>query len=137
LKAVWENPQIASICSEMPNMSILMANTAAAMDKTEITARDRALFERAARETSSDYCAGCCDTCESAVGREVPIGKVMRYLMYDRSYGDRDRAKRKFQRIPGEVRQRMRTVDYTAAEDICPRKMRIALLMHEALDELS
>ncbi|MBT8366294.1 MAG: aldo/keto reductase, partial [Deltaproteobacteria bacterium] len=29
LKAVWENPNIASICSEMPNMTILMANVAA------------------------------------------------------------------------------------------------------------
>ena len=67
----------------------------------------------------------------------MPIGKVMRYLMYSRSYGDRDRAKRKFRRIPVEVRRRMRTVDYTAAEEICPRKMPIARLIHDALDELS
>jgi len=137
LKAVWENPQIASICSEMPNMSILMANTAAATDKTEMTTRDRALFRQVALETSSDYCAGCRDKCESAAGGEVPIGKVMRYLMYDRSYGDRDRAKRKFRRIPAEVRRRMRTVDYTAAEEVCPRKIRITRLMQAALDEFS
>ena len=137
LKAVWEDPRIASICSEMPNMSILMANTAAAMDKTEISARDTELLKRVAHETRSGYCTGCCDNCESAVGGEVPIGRVMRYLMYSRSYGDRDRAKRKFQRIPADVRQRMRTVDYTAAEEICPQKMRIARLMHAAIDELS
>ncbi|MEJ2170087.1 MAG: aldo/keto reductase, partial [Desulfobacterales bacterium] len=29
LKAVWRNPQIASICSEMPNMTLLMSNVAA------------------------------------------------------------------------------------------------------------
>ena len=137
LKAVWEEPRIASICSEMPNMSILMANTAAAMDKTDISARDTELLQRVAHETTSDYCGGCCDNCESAVGGEVPIGRVMRYLMYSRSYGDRDRAKRKFQRLPAEMRQRMRTTDYTAAEEICPQKMRIARLMHTALDELS
>jgi predicted aldo/keto reductase-like oxidoreductase len=137
LKAIWKNPQIASICSEMPNMSILMANTAAAMDKTEISARDTELLKRVAHETRSGYCSGCSDNCESAVGGEVPIGKVMRYLMYSRSYGDRDRARRKFQRIPVEVRQRMRTVDYTAAEEICPQKMRIVRLIHDALDELS
>ena len=33
LKAVWENPNIASICSAMPNMTILQANVAAALDK--------------------------------------------------------------------------------------------------------
>jgi predicted aldo/keto reductase-like oxidoreductase len=31
LKAVWQNQNIASICSEMPNMTILMANAAAAI----------------------------------------------------------------------------------------------------------
>ena len=122
---------------KMPNMSILMANTAAAMDKTEISSYDRELFGQVASETSSDYCTGCCNNCESAVGGEVPIGKVMRYLMYSRSYGDRDRAKRKFQRIPFEVRERMRTIDYSGAEDICPQRMQIAHLMHAALDELS
>jgi hypothetical protein len=61
----------------------------------------------------------------------------MRYLMYDRSYGDRDRAKRKFRHIPAEVRRRMRTVDYTAAEEVCPRKIRITRLMQAALDEFS
>ena len=32
LKAVWEQPNIASICTEMPNMTLLMSNVAAAMD---------------------------------------------------------------------------------------------------------
>ena len=40
LKAVWQNPQIASICSEMPNMTLLMSNVAAAVDKTELSAHD-------------------------------------------------------------------------------------------------
>ena len=39
LKAVWDNPQIASICSEMPNMTILMANVAAALNQTRISDR--------------------------------------------------------------------------------------------------
>ena len=30
LKVVWENPQIASLCSRMPNLTILAANVAAA-----------------------------------------------------------------------------------------------------------
>ena len=36
LKAVWEHPNIASICTEMPNMTLLMSNVAAAMDKTKL-----------------------------------------------------------------------------------------------------
>jgi len=40
LKAVWENPHIASICSEMPNMTILQANVAAALDQTELSFQD-------------------------------------------------------------------------------------------------
>ena len=36
LKAVWQNPQISSICSQMPSMSLLMSNVAAALDKTHV-----------------------------------------------------------------------------------------------------
>ena len=36
LKVVWENPSIASICSSMPNMTILQANVAAALNQTKI-----------------------------------------------------------------------------------------------------
>ncbi len=137
LKAVWENPQIASICSEMPNMSILMANTAAALDKTSLSARDLELLERHAVETAGDYCAGCASICEAAVSPQVPIGRVMRYLMYSRSYGDRSRAQEKFRRLPAEARAALASADYAEAERRCPRKMAIARLMRAALDELS
>jgi aryl-alcohol dehydrogenase-like predicted oxidoreductase len=36
LKVVWENPRIASICSQMPNLTILSANVAAALDQTKL-----------------------------------------------------------------------------------------------------
>ena len=36
LKAVWDNPNISSICSAMPNMTILQANVAAARNKTTL-----------------------------------------------------------------------------------------------------
>ena len=36
LKVVWENPQIASICSQMPNLTILSANVAAALDQVKL-----------------------------------------------------------------------------------------------------
>jgi predicted aldo/keto reductase-like oxidoreductase len=136
LMAVWQNPQIASICSQMPNMSILMANTAAAMDKTELSATDRKLLQQYARETHRDYCAGCSAICQSAIGEKAPIADVMRYLMYCRSYGDRDYARAEYSKIPPEIRQRLTGIDYAAAEKKCPQKMAIARLMQEAADEL-
>ena len=101
LKAVWENPQIASICSQMPNMSILTSNIAAAVDRQSLSASDTRLLQRHAIETASSYCTGCVDLCEGALGSAVPIGDVMRALMYCRSYGDRDQAKERLLRYRG------------------------------------
>ena len=137
LKAVWQNQQIASICSEMPNMTLLMSNVAAALDKTELAAGDIQLLRKYAQETRSDYCAGCSGICESAVAAEVPIGDAMRYLMYARSYGNHKKASERFQRIPQQVRKQMIHLDYASAEKICPRKMAIGKLIRTAIKELS
>jgi predicted aldo/keto reductase-like oxidoreductase len=137
LKAVWVNPYISSICSEMPNMTILMSNTAAALDKTKLSFRDMGLLRQYAQETRSHYCAGCSDICESSVRGNVPIGDVMRYLMYARSYGNRQRGKTRFQKIPVITRRQMTLMDYSLAEQRCPQKMAIGKLMKEAVKELS
>jgi len=137
LMAVWQNPDIASICSQMPNMSILMANTAAAMDKTKLSSTDRNLLQQYARQTLSDYCAGCTEICESAINEKAPIGDVMRYLMYSRSYGDRSHASAEYRKIPKNIREGLTKVDYSLAEKKCPRKIAIAELMREAAEELS
>ncbi len=44
LMAVWQNPNIASICSQMPNMTILMSNVAAAVGKTQLSSNDRTII---------------------------------------------------------------------------------------------
>jgi len=137
LMAVWKNSNIASICSEMPNMTILMSNVAAAMDKTRLSSLDRALLQQYARETPSTYCAGCADICESAVAGNIPIGDVMRYLMYARSYDNPYRASTRFRKIPLDIRIQMDKADYSMAERRCPQKMAIGSLMQEALKELS
>jgi predicted aldo/keto reductase-like oxidoreductase len=137
LKAVWENPNIASICSEMPNMTILMSNVAAAINRTELSSQDIKLLQIHTQETRSGYCAGCTGLCESAMEGAVPIGDVMRYLMYSRSYGDRDRAARRFNRIPERIRSEMANLDYSLAEQKCPQNIAIGKLMREALNELS
>jgi len=137
LKAVWENPNIASICSEMPNMTILLANVAAATSQTKLTSRESELLQQYALETRSAYCAGCADICEPAVAGNIPIGDVMRYLMYARGYENPHRAGTHFRQIPSEIRLRMAGADYSVAEKRCPRNMAIGRLMQEALKELS
>lgn len=137
LKAVWDNPNIASICSEMPNMTILMANVAAAMNKTKLSSWDMNLLQRYAKETHSDYCAGCTKICESTVNGQVPIGDVMRCLMYFRSYSERNHAIALFKDIPEKVRAKITSLDYSLAEKRCPQKMAIGNLMRDAIEELS
>jgi len=136
LKAVWENPNIASICSQMPNMTILMSNVAAAQDKIKLSARDNELLQRFAKETRSAYCTGCTDICESCVEEEAPIGDVMRYLMYCNSYDDYQRAADSFNKIPQEIRTRLTRLDYLMAERKCPQGLPIAKLMREAKKKL-
>ena len=137
LKAVWEHPNIASICSEMPNMTLLMANAAAAMDKTKLSIRDHELLQQYARETRSDYCAGCADICESSAKGRIPIGDVMRYLMYARNYGATGRARAGFQKITLHTRRQMTNTDYSLAEQRCPQHMAIGKLMQAAAEELA
>ena len=137
LMAVWQNPQISSICSQMPNMSILMANVAAALDKTELSARDNELLRQYASETRAAYCSGCTDICESCVDRQVPIGDVMRYLMYANSYDDRALAASEFNKIAPGVQNRLTRVDYATAERKCPQGLPIARLMREAKKTLA
>ena len=136
LKAVWQNQNIASICSEMPNMTILMANVAAATDKRKLSARDTQLLQQYARETRSGYCAGCTGICESAVPAGIPIGDVMRHLMYARSYDNPRRASRYLRKITANQYDQMINLNYSLAEQRCPHKMAIGKLMRETLNEL-
>ena len=132
-RAFLKTAGLAGICSEMPNTTILMSNVAAALNKTKLSAMDKKLLYQYARETRSNYCAGCSAVCESWIEGKVPIGDVMRYLMYCRSYGDRNRAVVEFKKIPANVRNQLAGLDYSAAERQCPQKMEIGKLMREAL----
>ncbi len=136
LKAVWTNPNIASICSQMPNMTILKANVAAATDPAPLSLRQMDLFRKVAQATADQYCTGCGHICESAVnGGKVPIGDIMRYHMYCQSYGRLDWARAHFSQIPAKVRQQLASGDFSAAEGRCPQGMPIARLMRRALME--
>ena len=134
LKAVWQNPHIASICSQMDSMKLLKANVTAAADPTSLSALDMRRLQRYAQQTAGQYCRGCGLICETAVGGGVPIGDVMRYHMYGLSYGRNDWAQAHFNSLAPEARRKMAALDYAEAERRCPQKMPIARLMRAALD---
>jgi hypothetical protein len=135
LKILWENPQLATVCSQMPNVTILHSNIAAALDKTALTAADHAALREYAAATQARHCAGCTQFCEPALNHQVPVGDVMRALMYYRSYGDPELARTVFRQMPETARRGLAGFDYTAAERACPHGMPIGQLMREA-DEL-
>jgi predicted aldo/keto reductase-like oxidoreductase len=132
LKAVWENKNIASICSQMPNSAILMANISAALDKKSLTAADMDSFRQYAFETCTGYCKGCSAVCEEAISRKVPISDIMRYLMYKENYGEQDFARHLQNELPGDVRIRIAQTDFSPAENKCPQRMEIGKLMKKA-----
>jgi uncharacterized protein len=132
LKAVWENPNIASICSQMPNLTILSANVAAARDLKSLARDDVELLERFAVETRAGYCAGCSRICQDGVNGAVPVSDVLRCLMYYRDYGDRALAREVYAGLPVGARAQLTEVDYAQAERACPQGLAIAELMREA-----
>ncbi len=131
LKAVWADPQIASICSQMPNLKILNANIAAAMDRINLTEADRAVLARYAEMTATTYCAGCAARCEQASG--LPVNDVMRCIMYERVYGMRDWARHEFERLSPRVRRRLSKRSLAVAERFCTNGLPIRALVAEAV----
>ncbi|HTS18810.1 MAG TPA: aldo/keto reductase [Verrucomicrobiae bacterium] len=137
LKVVWEDQRISSICSQMPSLTVLSSNVAAALDKSSLAAEDRAALELHAVATRSLYCAGCTSLCENALDGRVPVGDVMRSLMYYHGYNDRDLARSVFGTLPAATRQQLSAMDYSRAERACPRGLPIASLMKEATELLA
>ena len=137
LKVVWENPNIASICSAMPNMTIMQANVAAALNKKNLTSGDKQRLEHYARQTAPGYCAGCADICGSCVGKGVPISDIMRWLMYDHAYGKPELSAGYLKKIEPATRRRLRGTDFSTAEHRCPQNMPITKLMREASEKLA
>jgi uncharacterized protein len=132
LMAVWEDKRIASICSQMPNLTIMAANATAAVNQTRLSQVDRALLARYAKETCGDYCAGCGRLCSDALCGRVPINDVMRCLMYYHCYQDLGLARATFETLPTRTRALLTQLDFSAAEKSCPRNLPIGRLMQEA-----
>jgi hypothetical protein len=132
LMAVWQDKRIASICSQMPNLTIMATNAAAAVEQTRLSKSDRDLLAQYAEETCGDYCAGCERLCSEVLAQRVEISKVMRCLMYFHSYQDLGLARSTFQSLPAQTRELLTQMDFSTAERSCPRNLQIGRLMREA-----
>ena len=137
LMAVWSDKRIASICSQMPNLTILATNSVAAVDQTRLSQADRAFLAQYAKETCSDYCAGCGHLCSDVINKNVPINDVMRCLMYFHSYQDVGLARSTFQTLSIETKELLTQLDFSKAERSCPRSLPIGRLMQEAVNLLA
>jgi uncharacterized protein len=136
IKAVMDDQRISTVCSSMPSTSMLMTNIAVALEKTKLAADDMDMLKQYAQATCSGYCAGCANIC-GPVALGVPVSDIMRALMYHDSYGDIAHAKAVFAEIPADVKQRLLSVDYSAAEHVCPNRMPIGKLVADAAAKLA
>ena len=136
LRFVLEDKRITAACVGRENAEHLRQNVAAALDKKELTQLDKEVLKTYAAETCSGYCAGCANICGS-VTAGVPVSDVMRYLMYYNSLGDTQTARQLFAEIPQQVRDKMLTADYSAAESRCPQRLPIARFMNQAVRMLA
>ena len=132
LKAVWENQQIASICSHMDDLNKLAANVDAELNRIPLSSSDRRLLARYGRETGSHYCAGCRSLCEPALSGRVPVADAMRCLMYHHSYGDHAMGRDTFAEVRRSWPASLDGIDFSGAEARCPRRLPIGDLMKEA-----
>ncbi|MHC4477939.1 MAG: aldo/keto reductase [Planctomycetota bacterium] len=137
IKVVLEDQRISSVAVGRGNVKEIREDIAVAFDKTKLTVRDLEAFRHLAQETCSGYCAGCAEICSSALPDMPYVSDVMRYLMYYKSYGDKQEARRLFAKLPADARDRLTNADYRLAEARCPQRMPIAGLMAEAVMKLT
>jgi len=132
LKAVWTDERIASCLSEMKNLTMLKENVAAAVDNNQLSRSEMEMLNRVATANRDFYCQGCM-LCESAMASENRIHDILRYMMYYNSYGERDEARRLFRALPPNLKSGLASKDYSPAEKVCPRNIKIGKMMRKAL----
>jgi predicted aldo/keto reductase-like oxidoreductase len=133
LKAIWQNPNVTSVCSLMPNSKLLQSNASAAMGETSLDIGINKLLADYSDSTGQYFCRRC-GICDTVNTDKIPIFNIMEMLMYYRGYGVKikDMIPKMFEQIPIEIRNKIADSDYSCAEKLCPQKMQIAKLMKEA-----
>jgi predicted aldo/keto reductase-like oxidoreductase len=136
LKAVWNDPRITAAVSHMDTLEKLRENIAAALDRSKLGANEVEALERYARATRSLACDGCDWHCNPAVQDDVRIGDTMRYLMYHEVYGEQDKARELFGKLPERAR-RLDVIDFEPANRACPNGVDVVAHMQRAHELLN
>lgn len=131
IKTVLQDDRVASACLGMKNIAMLTSNVAAVLDKTELTQNDLEYMSTYAKQTCTGYCTAC-GLCNAAIPQMPYISDVMRSLMYNNKYGDVKLAKQLFAEVRSKTNVKIGSLDYTAAENVCPNGNKIGKLMLEA-----
>jgi predicted aldo/keto reductase-like oxidoreductase len=137
IKAVLQDKRFTAVCVGMKNIRELTSNVAAALDKTKLTQADTQALTEYARATCDGYCAGCAKICNSALPDTPYVNDIMRYLMYYKSYGEHDEARKLFAQIPANVRNKLLSTDFAPVEARCPQHLPIGSLVAEAVTRLT
>lgn len=133
LKAVWADERIAAAVSHMDTFEKLKQNVAAAVDRFDLGQADWEALERYGAATRGLACDGCEHLCGAAVGGEVRIGTTLRYLMYHDVYGDPERARSLFAKLPAGAR-RLSDIDFAPANAACPHGVDVVWHMQRAAE---
>jgi predicted aldo/keto reductase-like oxidoreductase len=133
LKAVWADERLTAAISHMDTFDKLKQNIAAALDDVELGAAEWDQLNRHAAETRASACDGCDHICNPAVDAPVQIGTTLRYLMYHDTYGEQDKAKELFRKLPREVRT-LSGVNFAGANAVCPHGVDVAAHMRRAAE---
>jgi predicted aldo/keto reductase-like oxidoreductase len=133
LKAVWADQRISAAVSHMDSLEKVKQNIAAAVDKFELGQAEMDELQRYGAATRSLACDGCEHICNASIDAPVKIGTTMRYLMYHDTYGDADRARELFAKLPEGARH-LRDIDFAPANAVCPNGIDIAWHMRRAAD---
>jgi len=131
IKTVLQDDKICSANVGMKNVAYLTSNVAAVLDKTQLTQSDLDFMGDYAKQTSSGYC-NACGVCAAAVPQMPYVSDVMRSLMYKHKYDDVKLAKELFAQTCSKVNCKISSIDFSAAENICPNGNKIGKLMLEA-----
>lgn len=131
LKAVWADERITAAVSHMDTLEKLKQNVAAAVDQFDLGQAEWDELYRYGAATRPYACDGCDHICNAAVDAPVQIGATMRYLMYHDVYGEQEKAKALFRKLPAAA-QRLSGVDFVRANRVCPHGVDVAGMMQRA-----
>jgi len=139
IKAVLQDKRFCTACVGIGsgNIEHLILDVDAVKDKNKLSKKDLAFLADYAQKTCDGYCPGCSQICSKAVPDMPYIAEIMRYLMYYNSYGQQKEARELFAKIPGTVRNKLLSIDYSLAEARCPQHLPIGKLVAEAVSKLA